>query len=198
MHGGAAGVAVFQQVPVLVPLEVADVVLAQQGIHAVVDVLPGVRVDEVDDVLVPPFQRQPAAVLVALDRRADNPVRMGPDNVGVQVDHFRFHPEPEFHPAGGDGVDQRREPVRPEGLVHVPVAQAGVVVAAAAEPAVVEHEALDAELRGGVGQFDQGGQVVVEVDRLPGVQHHRARLAGAGRPVAAAGSTWCGRDRNQL
>ena len=70
VDGGAAGVAVFGQVPVLVPFEVADVVFAQQGIQAVVDVLPGRRVDEVEDVLVPPFEWQPAAVLVA---RADGP-----------------------------------------------------------------------------------------------------------------------------
>ena len=82
-------------------------------------------------------------------------------------------------------------------LVHVPVAQAGVVVAAAAEPAVVEHKSLHAEFGGGVGQLDQGGQVVVEVDRFPGVQHHGTGLAGA-RPAVAAGSTWWGRDRNQL
>ena len=67
VDGGAAGMAVLQQVPVLVPLEVADVVLAQERVDAAVDVLPRVRVDQVDDVLVPPFQGQAPAVLV-LDR----------------------------------------------------------------------------------------------------------------------------------
>ena len=103
---------------------------------------------------------------------------MGAGDVGVQVDHFRLHPEPEFHAAGGHGLDQGCEAVRPECLVHVPVAQARVVVAAAAEPAVVEHETLHAEFRRGIGQLDQGGQVVVEVDRFPGVQDHGAGLSG--------------------
>ena len=172
--------AVFHQVPVLVPLEVADVVLAQQCVDAVEDVLPGVRVDEVDDVLVPPLQRQAPAVLVRQGGGPDDPLRVRPGNVGVQVDHLRFHPEPELHPARSHGLDQRREPVGPERFVHVPVAQAGVVVAAPAEPAVVEHKTLDAQFGGGIRQFDQRGQVVVEVDRFPGVEDHRAGLAGAG------------------
>ncbi len=114
VDGGAAGVAVFEQVAVLVPLEVADVVFTQKGVNAIVDVLPRRRVYEVDDVLLPPFEWQPAAVLVALDGRANNPFGVRTDDVGVEVDHFGFHPEAELHAAGGHGIDQRREAVGPE------------------------------------------------------------------------------------
>ncbi len=96
-------------------------------------------------------------------------------------------------------VDQRAEAVGPHVGGDLPVAQAAVVVAAAPEPAVVEHEALDPDRRGGVGQPLQVVEVGVEVDGLPGVEHERPRaraVAGlcplvphqrAGQPVEPVG-----------
>ncbi len=81
-------------------------------------------------------------------------------------------------------VGQRVQALGPHVLVHVPVAQSGVVVAAAAEPAVVEHEPLDAGLGGRVRQGTQPGQVVPEVDGLPGVEGDRAGAARVVRPCA--------------
>ena len=121
--------------------------------------------------------------------RAHDPVRVLAGDVGVQVDHLRLHPQPELHAVAGDGVDQRREALGPQALVDVPVAQAGVIVAAAAEPAVVEDEAFHAEPGGRFGEFEQGLEAVVEVDRLPGVEHHRARRrAGGGVHVVRPGT----------
>ena len=54
-----------------------------------------------------------------------------------------------------------------------PVAEPGTVVAAGAEPAVVEHVALDPERGGPLGQVDQPVEVVVEVDRFPDVDRDR-------------------------
>ena len=59
--------------------------------------------------------------------------------------------------------------------------------AAPAEPAVVEHEPLDAHLGGRVGQAGQGVEVVVEVRRLPGVDQHRTGSPGARRVPAQPG-----------
>jgi hypothetical protein len=69
-----------------------------------------------------------------------------------------------------------------------------VVVTPAEEPAVVEHEPLHSQRCRRVGEPAQGRQVVVEVDGLPGVQHHRAgpaRVLGAvpDEPVQAVGET---------
>ena len=75
--------------------------------------------------------------------------------------------------------------VRPSGQtsrVDVPVAEPCGVVAATAEPAVVEDEPLDADLGADVGEGGQPGEVVVEVDGLPSVEHHRTRR---GRVVRA-------------
>ena len=55
------------------------------------------------------------------------------------------------------------------------------------EPAVVEHDALHADRRGAIDELEQCLEVVVEVDRFPGVEHQR--------PWAAPGG--CGRDRSR-
>ena len=120
VHGRAAGVAHFGQVPVLVPFEVTDPVFAQQGIEPVEDVLPGRRIDQVKDLLVPPLHGQPASQPAGRAARgtlgrAGDPVRVGAGQVGVLVDHFGFDPEPEFHAVAGDRVDQRREARRATG-----------------------------------------------------------------------------------
>src|SRR5699024_1947991 len=96
--------------------------------------------------------------------------RVGARDVGVLVDHFRFEPQPEFHPESGDVVDQGCEPLRPDVGRDHPVAQPRGVIAPGAEPAVVEHEPFHAERGGAVGQVRQSRQVVVEVDRLPHIQ----------------------------
>jgi hypothetical protein len=83
-------------------------------------------------------------------------------------------------------VDEGVESVRPGVLVDVPVAEAGPVVAAVAEPAVVQDETLHADFGAEVGQVGEAVEVVVEVDGLPGVEHHRAwplGVSGAGAQV---------------
>ena len=68
-----------------------------------------------------------------------------------------------------------------------PVAETGRVVAAPAEPAVVEHEALDADRRGTLGEPGELVEVVIEVDGLPRVQHDRPRPVAVRRRRAHDG-----------
>ena len=96
-------------------------------------------------------------------------------------------------------VGQRAEAVRPDHRVDAPVPQARAVGAAVGEPAVVQHEPLDADPGRAVGQPQQPVQVVVEVDRLPTVEDQRARaprvlgpgaqgdVETVGEPVEAVG-----------
>lgn len=108
---------------------------------------------------------------------------MGAGQVGVGVDHFRFDPQAELHPERANMVDQRAQAAWPDGLVDVPVAEPRPVVAAVAEPAVVQDKAFYADLRSEVGEVGEPVEVVVEVDGFPGVEHHRSgavRVAGAG------------------
>ena len=79
--------------------------------------------------------------------------------IGIGIDHLRLDPQAEVHAQRVNLVDQRLQPVRKLLLVHVPVAEAGVIVFALPEPAVVHHEAIDAERRGLFRQRDLAGFV---------------------------------------
>ncbi len=87
---------------------------------------------------------------------------------------------------------QGAEALGPDRRVDVPVAEAAGVVAPAQEPAVVEDEALHADGGGAVGDRGQPLEVVVEVDRLPDVEHHR--LGGWMRRQAALVGVQCRRE----
>ena len=96
-------------------------------------------------------------------------------------------------------------PSRPDRRVDGPVAEPGPVVPAAAEPAVVEHEPLDADLGGRAGPARRSrSRSWSKYDRLPGVEQHRpgaracagacrrvhpcSRRAGRVEPVAGVGA----------
>ena len=68
--------------------------------------------------------------------------------IGVGIDHLRLDPQAEIHAECMHFVDERLEAVGELLLVDIPVAEAGVVVFALAEPAVVHDKAVHAE-RGG-------------------------------------------------
>ncbi len=69
-------------------------------------------------------------------------------------------------------VHERVQAVGPHLGRDDPVAEPSPVGAAVAEPAVIEHESLDADRRGLIGEGDELGGVVAEVDGLPHVQGH--------------------------
>jgi hypothetical protein len=78
-------------------------------------------------------------------------------------------------------VDQRREAFGELVPVDLPVAQTRSVVVAAAEPAVIEDEALGAQFRGQRGDGFQLIELMPEIDRLPAIVMHGPRLAFAPR-----------------
>ena len=124
--------------------------------------------------------------------RRHDPLRVRAGEVGVGVDHLGLEPQPELHAQLADAVDERVQAVGPDVGGDDPVAEARAVVAAGAEPAVVEHEALHADRGRAVGEVEQPVAVVVEVDGLPDVQRDRALGRDRPRPgpqvaVEAAG-----------
>jgi hypothetical protein len=87
--------------------------------------------------------------------------------VAIGVDHLRLDPQPEVHTEAVHVVDEAFQALREFLRIYDPVAQAGVVVVARAEPSVVHHEQLDPQLSGLVRQFRLPGFVDVEGGRLP-------------------------------
>ncbi len=182
VHARLPGGAVpgLDQVPVVVPLQVGEGVLGDDRVQPLQDVGVRLRVPEVEHLLVPGLGGQPVA-------RRQDPLGVAAGEIRVRVDHLRLNPQAELHAQVADVAGQRVEPVRPHPLVHVPVAEPGVVVPPPAEPAVVQHEPLGADPGRDVRQFLELVQVVVEVDGLPHVQRDRARrvrMALAGPQVA--------------
>ena len=104
------------------------------------------------------------------------------------ADHLGLDPEAEPDAQRLDLA--RRAPSRPFGQlapVDEPVAERRVVRVALAEPAVVEHEQLDAEVARRGRDLDQLRLVEVEVGRLPVVDEDRPRPVAprpAGEPLA--------------
>ena len=130
-------------------------------------------IGEVEDQLVAAEHRFVAGV-------GERPVGMGPVQVAVRVDHLRLDPDAEFHAEGAHSLDQRRQPLGMGIGGDPPVAEPGGVVTAPAEPTVVEHEALDADRRGALGESGERVEVVIEVHRLPRVEHDGSRSVAMG------------------
>ena len=169
-----------QQGGVVVPLEVGDIEALHEGGDGLEQVVPGTGGGQVQDPLVAVLGRSAGAV-------GQDPLRVGAGQLGVDVDHLRLEPQAELHAQGVDVLHERLQTVRPGLGGDLPVAQSRGVVAAGAEPAVVQDVALDADLGRGVGQGLELVQVVVEVDGLPGVEQHRAGAVGVSRVRAQPG-----------
>ena len=157
-------------VAVEVPLEVLDRVLREQGVEALEEVRPGIRVTEVEQLLEPRQWR-----LSATGRQ--DPVRVRAGEVGVRVHRLRLDPQAELHPQPAHVVDEPAQSLRPDVGVDEPVPEPRLLVPAPPEPAVVEDEPLRPDLRRPVGERHQLRGVGVEVDRLPRVEDDRSRRA---------------------
>ena len=175
---------------VVVPLDIVDAQFFDQLVHAVVHVVVGLRVGQIDDLLATALHRQ------AVGRGLEHPIRMVAEHLGIRIHHLRLEPQAELHALAMHVIGKRLEALRafrPHLLGDLPVAKAGGVVTTGAEPAVVHHETLHAAVGGLVGERDQRVIVLVEVHGLPGVEDHRTRLdghlgmAGAHIPVEAGG-----------
>ncbi len=144
----------------------------EQRQHVVAHVGVGGGHLEVEHLLVAPGLGQGAAP-------AQDPVGVLPGEVGILVDHLGLDPQAEVESQGPDPLDQWRQALGPDRRVDRPVAEPRPVVAAAAEPAVVEDEPLGADLGRCSGQGLEPLEVVVEVGGLPRVDHDRALRARA-------------------
>ena len=173
--GRCAGVGGVGEVPVVVPLEVGDVVLVEQREQGVAEPDVGAIVLQVEHLLVAPLRRHASA-------SAQDPLGMRARHLGVEVDHLGLDPEAELHAEAADVVDEGVEPAGPDSRIDGPVTEAGAVVPSTQEPPVVEDEALHADGSGHIRKCGEPVEGVVEVDRLPGVGHDRLLASSAWRP----------------
>ena len=140
------------QVAVVVPLDVVDAVLRRAAPSICVeDVVVGLRDGQVEHLLV-----------ARLDRAAGRPggrIQSGCARARSEsaLTISGSNHRPNCMPSARTRSTSGCRPFGQTSCRHDPVAQAGPVVAAAAEPAVVEHEALDADLGGPLGQRQSAG-----------------------------------------
>ena len=156
----------LEEVPVVVPLDVVDRELGQDGGDLVPQVLPHLGIGQVEDQLAAVQQRHPAF-------RGEDPLGVLPVQSGVGVDHLGLEPEPELQTQAVDVVDEGGEAVRPHVVIDPPVAEARCVVSSSVEPAVVQHEPFGAHLGGQLGDALEPFEAVVEIHSLPDVEGHR-------------------------
>ena len=130
---------------VVIPLDVGDVVFAQDGVHLVEHVGVGTGVRKVEHLLVSKLWWHATA-------RLQNPFRMRAVEVAVGVHHLALKPKTELHASRVHGFDEGAKAVRPDIRADHPVAEAGKVVATSTEPTVVEHEAFDTDFGGSIGK----------------------------------------------
>src|SRR5271154_2800281 len=89
--------------------------------------------------------------------------------IAVRVHHLRLHPDAEVHAQCMHAIDDGLEAVGKLLLVHIPVAQAGVVVLALAEPSIIDNETLYAHFGGLLGEGNLPSLADIEFRGFPGV-----------------------------
>ena len=147
--------------------------------HGLKDMREGLGPGEVEHELLA-RQRRTATV------RPERPVGVRTIEIAVRADHFRLEPQAELQPEGVHVVGERLEPVRIFALVDRPIAERRSVRITPAEPAIVEHEALDAELRRSPRLAHKMRHSMCEIIAFPGVERHRPRRgASAGQRIVA-------------
>ncbi len=165
------GIARFGYIAVAVPFYILYIVVANYLGHLVEDIVPDLPAGHVQHALV-------AAEAAVPPLGLDYPVRVGPIEVAVGVHHLRLVPYAEAEPLCVHPLDKALDAALQLVLVHLPVAQGLGVVVPGAEPAVVHHQHVHAQLLCLSGEVHQ--EVIVEVEhrRLPAVYQQGALLMG--------------------
>ena len=76
----------------------------------------------------------------------EHPLGMLTREPRIGAHHFGLNPQPKLHTAHDNSVSERVQSGGPAILVDGPVAQGAPVVGAPREPAIVEHETLNAQV----------------------------------------------------
>src|SRR5438270_2848507 len=95
--------------------------------------------------------------------------------ITVGVDHLRLDPQAEVHAQRVYLIDEWLKAIRKFLRIDVPITQAGMVVLAFAEPAIIHDEAFDSQACGFFGKSLLSSLIHIESGCLPRVVDDRAR-----------------------
>ena len=87
----------------MIPLDVVDAEFTNELVHCVVNVVVGVRIGQVHNLLGTSLHWQTAF------SGLQHPVGMRAEQVGIQVDHFRLEPQAEFESLAMHIIGERLE-----------------------------------------------------------------------------------------
>ena len=129
-HRGTVKVPRVGNWSVVIPLDVGNVVFAQDCVNLAEHVIVGARVRQIEHMLPTCLNRGAAVSL-------HDPIRVSAIKFAVWVDHLGFEPKAELHAVSLHHVNQRLQTVWPNIGRNHPVAEASGVVAASTEPSVI-------------------------------------------------------------
>ncbi|MNW59923.1 hypothetical protein D3C74_378770 [compost metagenome] len=159
----------LSHMPVHIPFDISNRSRCQDAADRIDDIVAYLRARQIQNQLV-------AGLAASAVRHMQAPVRIGAVQFAVRRHHLRFEPEAELHTEPSDPFHQVRQTLRQLAGIHEPVAQRSGIVIAAAEPAVVKHEQLNAQCLAGAGDIFDFVCIEVEVGSFPVVDQHRAGL----------------------
>ena len=139
MYSGSTMVRAVDDHAIHIPFHVGNRIGRKKPIYFVEEIGANGGFSEVENQLMAAHHRRIPLI-------GQNPLGVRPKEIGIGADHFRFEPQAEFHVEGSDVVNDWPEPVRPDGCINPPIAEAAMVVATTMKPTIVNDESFDADL----------------------------------------------------
>ena len=172
--GGQKGRAVVSQVAVHIPLDIGNIIFRQNGSDLFVDIVHDLGPRHIQHQL-------PAAFDGCKVITVDGPVGMGSIQVAIGADHLRLHPDAEIHAVFVAGINNGFQSIGEFPLVHIPVTQGGIVPVTMAEPAIVQHQHIDAQVFGVLCELTQLFLRDIEINSFPTVDDNGVAHTAIGR-----------------
>ena len=172
-----AGMAVnIGDIAVHIPLDVINGMIHQQARQALGQIVDHFRSGQIQHQLV-------AAHCGLSARQRKGPIRMRTIQIRILVDHLRLNPNAKAHVHGMHASNQIIERSAQLLFVDHPIAEACIIVLhTAAEPAIVQHHHIHAQLGSLLGDCSNLVAVEIKICRFPVVDQHRTR----GKRILAA------------
>ena len=154
-------------VAVHIPLEKINGVVPEQGIEGIEDMGHDLRPSKIQHELI-------AAFRAGTPGKMQDPIGMGTIEVGVGVDHLRFHPQAKGHAKAPDLVNDGFQTTGQALRAHRPVPEAGPVIPPGTEPPIINALQLHPDFRSPAREGDLLLLIDIKIADLPAIIEHRA------------------------